>query len=405
MAGGTVLARGAGMRIIAAMAALAFPRRFRLAHRNDVAAVAAELAMRASERKAGLALVIEGGNLPLVDAVAGCAIGAHPSGVRVDGLVATRAILWQLVLEPATAMTRLAAGGAVRALQRKARLLFVVELRIAPGLLRVAAGAVVAAGAAVNIIRCVAAGAGHRNLAPTIPGVAACAGQLGMTGLQREAGLAVIEANIAPEARVVTGRAVVAQLLLVRVLLAMTVGAASGSIAQGFATHVAAAANDLPMTSLQCKVRLKVVETRAGHRHDACVAAAMFAMAAAALRGRDLGAAAMKSAALGQVGRYVLVAGNAQFALRRSIAAVVAVAAIILELGMSVSQRTRHEQALERGAGGGGHRHEGDQHEPPGKSSRVAAAHPWHSVEMHGHDMDNARNQQHEEQWQMQQVP
>ena len=87
------------------------------------------------------------------------------------------------------AMTRLAGGLPVRPEQREAGLLLVVELRIGPGGLRVAAAAVGAALAAVHVIGRMATGAGGRRRLPEVAGMAGGARNLRMARLEWKPGL------------------------------------------------------------------------------------------------------------------------------------------------------------------------------------------------------------------------
>ena len=207
----------AAVDVIAAMAAGAGRGQLLRCRAARVAGVAVEFRVAPEQRELRLLRMIESNGAPGIVVVAGGAILAEAARMRVDILMAADAGLRQFVLEISAAMAPGAVERAVPAEQREAGFLRVVELRGLPAGFGVALRAVVAARAAVYVVRRVAGIAAQRSVLVSAGDVAGGTGGITMRRLQRKAGLVMIEAGADPTTRAVTGTAIRAQRAAVHV--------------------------------------------------------------------------------------------------------------------------------------------------------------------------------------------
>jgi hypothetical protein len=174
------------------MAAGTFAGKLLLFDARCMAGVAVDMRVRTFQREFETC-VIKCARMPGLVAVASGAVAAEAAAMTIIAAVAARAILGQSVLEIAAAMAIGAAHMSVRAFQRESSLPTMVELRRLPACHRVAVGAVVAAAAAVHIVRRMASGAFLRRTAVVLTHVAGGASNCTMLVAQREACLLVVK--------------------------------------------------------------------------------------------------------------------------------------------------------------------------------------------------------------------
>lgn len=318
-----------------------------------VAAVAGQGRVRSGQGVLGVLFMVEMRGLPFRGFMTGLALGAHPARVGIRSRMTSRALAWQVVFQPSAAMTGLAGRLPVRTDQRKAGLYFMIKFRVGPGRLGMTVSAGRAALPTVHIIGRVTTGAGRGRCLPAVGSVAGCAGYLRMAGLQRKFRLCVVEVDGGPARRVVTGRAIVAQLSFVRLDPAVAVHTATRCVAEFLPRGMTAGAGHAAMGSVEAEIGCGMIEGGRQHGRYPARSPQVLAMACAALGAGDFRSSTVESAALAQLGGDVLVTGRAKLRLLRPIRAVMAVGAVRFEFGVRAGQRSWHEQAFQgRGARG-----------------------------------------------------
>ena len=331
-----------------------------------MAGLAGDLLMTSLERPVAVARVIEAsGRLPLVVAVTLAAFLAHPSGVRVLALVAAEAVLRNLVLQVAAAVAVVAGDAAVYPVQRKARFLLVIELLRLPRLGRMAFLALDAALAVVDVVGLVAGDAFLRCVLVAVAEVAGRARDLRVLVAQREGGLVVVVTHVPPGTVVVAGAAVLAEASLMRLVFPMAAEAVPRDIAVLLAGGVAAAAGDVDVRAVELIVGEVVLELLGDELDDVAGAAEMLGVAGGALRGGDSLHMAVVAALPLDVGGDLLVTIEAQLRLAGAGvggAAVMAIRALLLELGVRSAHLAGHEERLRVHGLSAPERHEPDQH-------------------------------------------
>ena len=150
---------------------------------------------------------------------------------------------------------------------------------------------------------------------------------------QREARLLVVEARFLPAVLGVAVGALGAERALVRVVLAVAGVAVLRRLAPALGRLVALAAFHLRVAAAQFVVGLRVVEVALVEHDDARAAALVVGVAVAA--GLRL-LAAVEAGALTHVAPHVLVAIGAQPVLRIAVELDVALAAVVLDLGVAL---------------------------------------------------------------------
>lgn len=194
-------------------------------HVRRVALAAVGFRVPAEQREAGEIVVEEDVVLPRRLAVAVETLRALRTFVGIVVLVAGEAIPLQLRIIDRLDMTRGAFGFAVRADQRVARILAVVEAHFRPTAAGVAGFAALAEMPVVIVILAMAGDAGHVELVgERVLAVAALATLLGVLAVEHEIRIAiVIEARIVPAPRAVAVAAFIAAAAIVRIVFCMTV--------------------------------------------------------------------------------------------------------------------------------------------------------------------------------------
>ena len=316
-------------------------------HDAGMAGVAVDLFVPSFERPLGVARVIEGGRKPLLVAMARAALFAESPCVRIHALVATITGARQRIVQSSATMAVGAIEMRMCAFKRISSLFRVIEFRSLPAGRGMAVCTFRSALATMNVVRRVT---GNALLWRVLVAIAEMTGETRYVFVlvpQREGRLVVIEDYLAPRSAVVAARAVTAETSLVRILLAMAGVAAGGCFTEFFALHVATVASDCGMCVAQGEIRTVVIELIAAELHDVGVATEMVRVAGPTLHGRRGSSELAVEAALGaDICRDAFVARETKLRLACAIALVVAVRAILLELGMQGSQLARHEKRL-----------------------------------------------------------
>ncbi len=213
----------------------------------------------------------------------------------------------------------------------------------------VAIGALGALTPAVHVIGQVAADALLGRAFEVLARVAGRARHVAMLVGEREFRLVVIEARLAPCGGHVARGTVDAEGAAVRVVVLVTTDTSCRRFAIRSIGAVATGARERRVRSLQRKVGEIVGKTGLAELVDVRVPALVFRVAAAALAGGGRGHAPVIAGLGADVGGDLLVAVEAQRGLPVAVRAVVAAAAITLQLRMRFAHRPGHDQLLDTG--------------------------------------------------------
>src|ERR1700722_12799279 len=338
----------AAVRVFAAMAARTILGELLRGRRCGVAGVAVDLGVRAHQRELGFRGMIIGHRPPAVIIVAVLALGAESRCVRVVGLVAAVAILWNLVLVIAAAVAGQAVDLCMRTEELVPGLLEMIVLRRLPILRHVALCAIFAARSPVLIVGRMASRAGSRRRLVAPGDVTGIAAQRRMGSRQSEFGFVMIEPPTGPGHGAVTLCAGLCELPAVDIVRFVAADAGGRRLAPGLARLVAALASEGRVRALQCEVGEAMIELCTAELHDVGVAALVFGMAGAALARARVGHAPVIAAMIAHIGRRLLVAVETQRRLGAYVGAVMAAGAILFLLDVRLRHLARHEQRLHR---------------------------------------------------------
>ena len=187
-----------------------------------------------------------------------------------------------------------------------------------------------------------------RQVLVALADMAGGAGDLGMCADQREPRLGVVERLDAPPCLLaVAAVAFLAEPPFVRVRSLVTVEALARCVAEFHGRAMAPLAACRLVRALELEVRESMIERLPVELDDVGAAALVIGMAGSAFGLRCIGPAAMEAAPLFAVRRNFLVAIQAQSRLPWPREWLVAIGAVLLELGMPLDQRTGHDHALE----------------------------------------------------------
>ena len=228
------LAELAAMRILGAMTIDALLAQFLCRCHGAVAGMAVELGVHALQGEIVACRVIQIRYAPLLIVVAIAAFRAEAGGVRVVGTMAAVAILGNLVLIIAAAMTGAAVDPVVHAEQLEAGFLEMIVFRRFPFLGGMTFGARIAAGAAMLIVGCMAADAGLRSLFVGPADVAGVACNAAVGAGQPKLPLVVVEFRVSPAERAMALGARLRELSVMRILGLVTADAGLRGLAKRF---------------------------------------------------------------------------------------------------------------------------------------------------------------------------
>jgi len=253
----------------------------------------------------------------------------------------------QLVAKEIAGVAEVAFDPGVAAPQRKSRLVMIEPGRL-PHRLIVAVLAFGTITSQVNILQAVAFGAAGGNVGVALAGVARRTRDRPMRALQRKLGGVVIERlQMQPSVFTVALVAFLAELALVRIARLVTVEAESGRAAKLGRLHVTFVAGRGLVGALQAEIRGRVIECLAIELHDVDVPAFVVGMADPAFLLGRVELVAVKAPARQPIRCDILVTFEALAGLRLPRECGVAPKALLLELGMPLDERTRHDQPLQ----------------------------------------------------------
>src|SRR5579883_2184529 len=344
--GGAIGAELAAVHVIHAVTAHAAGLELLRRNGSGVAIEASQFGVRTGQRPMRIARVIEARLLPLHVAVAAVAVGPQPAGVRVLSAVTADTGGRQLRLHVSGAMAVLALQLGVRAEEREARRLQVIEARGLPATRRVTGAAV---GAAIPVVNVVGRVTGHAILRRALVAIAAVtlgAGQRGMRPVERESRLVVVEARLPPGARAVAGRTIPSQPAAMRIVADVAGAAVARCRPIRLPRRVTGGACQPGMRAPQRKIGEVVIESRGIELHDVGAAPEVIHVTRAALRGRHGRRVPVQAAMAANVRGDLLVAIEAERRLPGAIADVVAEGAVLLELLVRLRQFAWHEERL-----------------------------------------------------------
>lgn len=291
--------------------------------------------------------------------------------MRVVLLVAGSARRCEFVAIEVAGMTGTAFGGRVLAVEREFGGLVMVERNRRPLRGGVAGFAFGPKPARMLVLDGVAAVAGKREAFILFAGVTGRARCVAMGAGQRKFGLGVIE-GLGPMPGL-DGVAVLAggaEIAFVSIGLAMAVDACSRRLAEFDVWRVATAARGGGMRTGELEVGCRMVEGFAIQLDDVERPALVVGVAVLAVRRRRSALAAVKAALLGAICSNVFVAIEAALGLRLFLEFLVALAAIVFELGMPLNHRTGIDQLFkQRLRAGLGHARQREQDQNGGQDS------------------------------------
>ena len=365
-----LLAEAAAVRLIGAMATRAVDTE--LLHLCDarMAGVAIELRVGSFKRKVESGGVIEARYLPQVVSVAVGAGGSEPSYVPVVGLVTAVAVLRDGILEVAGAMALLTADMCVAPEQGEAGLPRVIELLRGPVGCRMAVGALGPLAAPVNVIGHMAGDALLGRPFVALTGMAGGAGHLAVFVSEGEFRFVVIEVSLPPGLRVVARSAVRAQCAPMSIVFLVAADAGGGGLAIWRVRAVATAAVERQMGAIEREAGKLVGKSSLAQLVYVGVAALVLRMAATALPRRAALHAAVVPGLVADVGCDFLVTVQTQCGLAAAVGAVVTGAAVALQLGVRLGDRSRHDQRLDAGRPGTGAERQGEKQRRRGNPGR-----------------------------------
>ncbi len=292
---------------------------------------------------AGMIIV---GHLPVGIIVAVVTMGTESRGVDVIRPVAAVAVLGYRILVVAAAVAREAIDARVRAEQRVAGFLQMIEFGGPPLLGDVTLRAICSARSAVHVIGGMAAGASAGGGFVVTRRVTGIARHRGVSARQGEARLFVMEGRCAPIIRTVALGAGLGELAAVHIIALVTARASGGHGPPGGPRLVTGLAGKPGMSSPQRQVCELMIKVRRIEPDDIGFAALVFRVTGTTLARRRILHAAVIAAVLALVGGDVLVAIQAQRGLGAGVRAVVAIGAGGLQFGVRAADLAGHQQSL-----------------------------------------------------------
>lgn len=270
--------------------------------------------------------------------------------VRIALAVTSSTIARQLDLVLVRAVATRAGRLGMLAPQGKAGVAGMVELCLLPACRLVTSLAARAVLALMRVVEPMTADASRSQPLVDLVGMARRAGDLLVRCHQRKPRLVVIERlRLFPARGAMARLAGLAEPPLVAIVAAMAIDAAGRRVTKFLVRLVTAGARCACMSALEDKVGQRVIERLAIQTDDVEVPALVVRVAVSAGLPQSLWMLAVETA----LGRAIrpdrLVTVEAEVGLRLFAEGLVARVAGCLELGMSLDQRSRHDQALEQG--------------------------------------------------------
>lgn len=200
----------------------------------------------------------------------------------------------------------------------------------------------------------------------------------GVRGDQREFGFRVIERlDARPALFAVASLALVAQAAFVGFGRLVAIDTPAGGGAKFLPHLMTAFAPCFGVGPFEAKIRERMIERLPIQPNDVGSSACVIGVAGPAFALHGIGPAAMKSAFLFAIRGDVLVAGQARFGLAGAHEGFVTAGAVLLELGMTFDQRSRHDHALEhRLRPRNPHRHQQERNRHAERQHRAKGARP-----------------------------
>ncbi len=237
----------------------------------------------------------------------------------------------------------------VRAPQRIFRVPVVIEANGAPLAFAVAALAGGSVASSMNILYLVTAHANRTNSLVSLSAMACGTGDGTVRIMERKSRRGVIERLDAEPCRLVVALvARLSQAPLVRIAVLMTVKAASRGVAEFRCLRMAAAAGHRNMRVPQREIRESVVKGLAIQLDDIGVPPRVIGVTVIAVLFGSGRPTSMKSLVRGAISGDFLVARKAPAGLRFARERLVALAAVLLELGVPLDDRARQDKLLEQ---------------------------------------------------------
>ena len=316
-------------------------------HLRDVAEIAGHLAVASLEPILRVAAVVEMRRLPGARIVAVVAAGASKTVVIVVEPMAALAVHRDCTLLGVGFVTLLTPEIGVSSLQREAGVPAVVEASLLPARRIVAGLASRPETASMDVVHAVARDAVHRRSFETIARMAGAAVRLGVQPLERKAGRGVIESKLPPGERLMAALALLAQLALVRIGIAVAGHAAAVGLTMSLPIRVAARAGQSRMGPFEGEVGPIVIEGLGQQTDDVGIGTLVFSVTDPALTVRLEAKAPVEALAPLHVSADFLVAVKTETVLRILIEALVTSRALLRFPSVGCQQRPWRNEVLE----------------------------------------------------------
>lgn len=224
-----------------------------------------------------------------------------------------------------------------------------IEFSLLPFVTAVAAIALFAVTATMDIVATMAGKTVHRCFLVALVGVA-CGTQHFLVSIdQRKVGLTVIKFSLLPAFCDMAVGALLTEFALVNILFAMAVVAYAGCLTPEFSLLVTTAALSPAMASVQSEVGLGMVEKLAIKQYDLGVAAFVIGVTGAAAGIAHLGRATVIALAAIDVRCHLFMAIQAKFILRGFAEALVTAGAFAFFFSVPFDQLAGHQQFFDAG--------------------------------------------------------
>lgn len=336
------------MWIVIRMASVTISGRQRNCGGLEMTASAAEIGMCIVKLESRVARVIKADIQPFGDLMAVAASLAVDTVVRIVSLVTTIAVRRKSLFELVAAMTGFAVETGVPAGQRETCPAQMIEERLRPVLLVVAALAFAAIVAHVGIVFAMASCALIRRALVLLFDVTIDAGEGLMRPLQLITRVRfVIEPHFGPVLRGMAVSAGFAEIAEMPIVISVTRNACRIGAAITRVRDMASRAFGVQVAADQREIGQVVIERLDIQTHDIFVPAFVIGVALGALSFSDLRREAMKASGAGNVLGNFLVTVETKLTLQRALKLNVAGSTFVLELGVGLHDRSGHDQSLE----------------------------------------------------------
>lgn len=347
----TLCTQLAGMGVLCTMTAHAAGAQFLGADVRGMTGIAIKPVVPRRQGKFAVADMIEICRLPGAAVMTLATALAHATGMGILRPVTTHAGFRHRVLHAAGSMATGTIGTRMCTAQRKTGLPGMIKLRGGPVDRRMALFAIDTARTPMDIIGCMTGRTLHGRAAIAVADVTGDTGNFSVPVGKRKMCPAVIILAAQPGADGMACATVIAQLSLMRFVLAMTGNAFSRCIAVTLACFMAAAAGYAHMCTLQGEVAALMIKLSSNKFDDVGIAPLVLGVTCQALQIGRIGEMPVQSHPALNIAGDILVTIQTQTALTDPIAPVMTIAAFGLQPGMRTAHLAGHQQGFNFSSG------------------------------------------------------